>query len=268
MATHRLDQLFKKKLSKHTSAPSNDAWAKLETTLNQPSKKPIWIYRIAAAVLLLIMSGVVLYNFKITETGQIAEVKVEKSPLVTPNENTKNIIEPKPNTNSNETLNTPIIEEELQNVIKPIIVIKESAIMLAQDLDNRKKEAPQVVVKAIVNEQLPLKNLIAMDDAKTHVENKAFKVNNVVMPVQKEERQRPKIKIIYKRGKKTQPQAMLAENDTTSKKKFNFNKIIDATKHITSGDLIADMRDAKDDFLSRGFDFNKSDRVKNKNSNK
>jgi hypothetical protein len=266
MATHRLDQLFKKKLNKHTSAPSNDAWAKLETTLNQPSKKPIWIYRIAAAVLLLILSGVVLYNFHITETDQIADVKVEKLPFVAPIENKENLIEPK--SNSNETLNTPIIEETPQRAIKSIIVIKESATMLAQDLDNRKEKEPQGVATVVVNEQLPLEDLIAMDDAKSHVENKAFKVNNVVMPAQKEEKPRPKIKIIYKRGKKIQPQAMLAENDTTSKKKFNLNKIIDATKHITSGDLIADMRDAKDDFLSRGFDFNKSNRVKNKNSNK
>jgi len=266
MATHRLDQLFKKKLNKHTSVPSNDAWAKLEATLNPPSKKPIWIYRIAAAVLLLIISGVVLYNIQFVEKDQVAEVKIQELPFVAPNENIENLIEPK--SKSNEILNTPIIEEEPQGATKQNIVVKERGTLLAQVSDNSKGKKLQEVTTVAVNEQLPLEDLIAMDDAKTHIENKAFKVNNVVMPGQRQEKSRPKIKIIYKRGKKTQPQAMLAENDTTSKKKFNLNKIIDATKHITSGDLIADMRDAKDDFLSRGFDFNKSDRVKNKNSNK
>jgi hypothetical protein len=262
MATHKLDQLFKKKLNKHTSVPSVDAWARVEANLEQSSKKPIWIfYRVAAAVLFIVISGVVLYNYQNTEEKQVADVEVNETPKIA-----QESIRPK--LQKSEIQTPTLIEEEVQKEVKQIIESKPKETFLAQNDTKNVEESSQIDIKEVVILDLPEENLIAMEDAKSHIENKAFKVNNVVLPKQKENKPRPKVKIIYKRGKKTQPQAMLAKNDTTSKKKFNFNSIIDATKHITSGDLIADMRDAKDDFLSRGFDFNKSKNVKNKNSNK
>lgn len=265
MSTHKIDNLFKKKLSKHTIAPSSDAWAKMESALEQPAKKPVWLYyRIAAAVLLLFISVIVFYQFQKTEMEQLVEVPMENSNL----EAQANILEKEnktvpQNADGNKKLNDKNSKETKNEVLKAPRIIKNlvaKQTITKEPIETQEDKVP-IISQPIEN------NFIAMED-KVNIENKEFKVKNVVLPKQEEKKSRPKVKIIYKRGKSPAPQALLAKNDTTSKKKFNFNKIIDVTKHITSGDLIADMRDAKDDFFSRGLDLNKSDRVKNKNSNK
>ncbi len=275
MAAHKLDQLFKKKLNKHVSEPSDEAWNKMEAMLDQPTSKSIWFYyKVAAAITLLMIVGWATYKLQLGDirNGKLAEIDREiiedvaqNNPLITKKtEKVETITTERINQNS-------VVKERLPKTEsfqkKQIALQPQEAIIVEQNIV-KEKEVP--VVEEIINQD---EEMLAINETSGYSPEKVESLNN--QPEQQEkqetssEKKRKPIRIIYKRGKrKTQPQTMLAENDTTNRKKFNFNSIIDATKNITSGDLLADIRSAKDDFFSQGLDFKKLERFKNENSNK
>ena len=64
MESNKLDQLFKNKLDRHTSTPSADAWAMLESKLQHKKKsnKKVYWTSIAASICLLLVAFYVLQN--------------------------------------------------------------------------------------------------------------------------------------------------------------------------------------------------------------
>lgn len=85
MSKEELDHLFKNKLQDHTRMPSANAWEKLENRLDGENKPVVfrWWY-IAAAVALLIMSGVVFWNVApgpqmANKTATLADTELEDS---------------------------------------------------------------------------------------------------------------------------------------------------------------------------------------------
>jgi hypothetical protein len=63
MKKHNLDKLFHDKLDHHQSAPSHEAWEKLEESLEQRSRKPIWTWMsIAASAALAIVSSWYMFS--------------------------------------------------------------------------------------------------------------------------------------------------------------------------------------------------------------
>lgn len=272
MAAHKLDQLFKRKLDKHASVPSNDAWAKMETMLDKPARKPVWFYyKVAAAILLLFITGWVTYSIQI---DNVKESKLTVNDVISsePIESTsKNKLASSSSKNVKNTNQVLQVKKEELNPLKS----KHSRNPKEQlAIDKQKKSGLKVDSQLEIildNEVTTSQTMIALNEdvTKAPILKKVELINakgsnNDVKPKKK----RLPIKIIYKRGKKTQQKALLAQNDTTDRKKFNFNSIIDATKNISSGDLLADIRDAKDNLFSQGLDFKKSERLKNKNSNK
>lgn len=64
MESNKLDQLFKNKLDRHTSTPSADAWAMLESKLQHKKKtnKKVYWTSIAASICLLLVAFYFLQN--------------------------------------------------------------------------------------------------------------------------------------------------------------------------------------------------------------
>jgi len=63
MKKHSLDKLFHDKLDDHQSAPSPDAWERLEESLEQRSRKPLWTWMsIAASAVLAIVSSWYMFS--------------------------------------------------------------------------------------------------------------------------------------------------------------------------------------------------------------
>ena len=77
-------------------------------------------------------------------------------------------------------------------------------------------------------------------------------------------KKRRPIKIIYK--KRNRNEAMIAQeevvSDSLNTRKQILKSIIDVSRDIASGDLLADIRGAKSDFLNNGLE-SKNSRIKN-----
>ena len=77
-------------------------------------------------------------------------------------------------------------------------------------------------------------------------------------------KKRRPIKIIYKKGNRNE--AMIAQeevvSDSLNTRKQILKSIIDVSRDIASGDLLADIRGAKSDFLNNGLE-SKNSRIKN-----
>ncbi len=72
MKEEEIDQFFKNKLGPYAPAPSADAWARLQSKMEPPQqKRPImWVYYAAAAVTLVLVSGVLMFWLRSNEIKQ------------------------------------------------------------------------------------------------------------------------------------------------------------------------------------------------------
>jgi len=266
MAAHKLDQLFKKKLDKHESEPSADAWANMEKMLSKRKKKAIWFYyKVAVAILLIMITGLITYQYQLGDTEPVVLTDAKKGALEA-SEKTRLAAD-----------NSLVEEDFLKNEAKRVRKEKTQIISPSKKLSTQKDILLVANNKLNVEENIIFQNLLEdrsiADELITLNDTSIYVIPSTVMQKNSETEISPKnkrqpIRIIYKRGNKKQSRALVAQNDTLKRKKVNFNSIIDATKNIAPGDLLADIRDAKDNFFSKKLDFNKAEKVKNKNSNK
>ena len=66
MKNKELDRFFQEKLARHELSPSPDAWAQVSGELSERKRPIVWM-RIAAAVVVLALSGVLIYQFFLHE---------------------------------------------------------------------------------------------------------------------------------------------------------------------------------------------------------
>jgi hypothetical protein len=82
METHKIDQLFKQKLNRHSETVSADAFAKVQAQMKGKKQKKGFPWMIAASVsILLVVSFGLVYNFNGTDQNNIAKVDLSKSDL-------------------------------------------------------------------------------------------------------------------------------------------------------------------------------------------
>ena len=80
MEPEEIDKLFKNKFSNLPVPPAADAWMRLQAKMEPPKKeRTMWIYYAAASVIILLVSGLLLFrNYNQQPTPTVAQTEVKK----------------------------------------------------------------------------------------------------------------------------------------------------------------------------------------------
>jgi hypothetical protein len=82
METHKIDQLFKQKLERHSEPVSADAFAKVQAQMKGKKQKKGFPWMIAASVsILLVLSFGLVYNFNQSEEQSLAKIELNSAQL-------------------------------------------------------------------------------------------------------------------------------------------------------------------------------------------
>ncbi|WNB18642.1 hypothetical protein [Marivirga arenosa] len=82
METHKIDQLFKQKLERHSDRVSADAFAKIQANLKGNKQKKGFPWMIAASVsILLVLSFGIVYNYNSQQNKNFAKLDLNKSAI-------------------------------------------------------------------------------------------------------------------------------------------------------------------------------------------
>lgn len=94
MSSQELDSLFKNKLDDFEKKPSSHLWSKIDRRVQQPGKRRfIWLWSAAAALILLALISIFLYNNQSIETKPELANSDQKT-LNTPSKELKKAAEP------------------------------------------------------------------------------------------------------------------------------------------------------------------------------
>lgn len=251
MEAKETDKLFRDKLKDSPSVPKTDSWGKLEAMLDEDQKAPFFtIWRVAAAVLVLVVSGWVVFfwNSEPSAVDQVALIEI--SP--------KSTQEKKPVTKE--------VQEELQ-VVEEAEPIKE--VLRSNSVAKRVEPSEQTPLLVKEENNRGTEKQTEVRHADELLETKETQLAEAVIEIpvienQPEKKRIKSIRITYKRGSRPLPkqEEMIAEQkaDTTGGNKIK--EIWEQTKEIKPGDLWADIRDAKDNLFQKN---SKKNNVKNLN---
>lgn len=260
---NNIDQLFANKLQGAGVTPSKAAWEQLEVNLaqNKQSKGVLWM-RVAAAVVIL-LAATLSWKFFSKESYpeyQFAEAPAEfrkapfpkQMPLQEINlsgvmaiydayeaeikKNGKNIFSVQP---TNKSQHLPHVSN--QKVIELVALQKSE--------NDQSKETDPVLnntdkVKALV--VAPIETAVALQEETTTVTvdpvaieslEGTFKTDQAVVALSDE---LPKVTITY----------VGQEEKAKEKSKFSIKKVFKSAKKLANGDLIAELREAKDGFIN------------------
>ncbi|HET8858901.1 hypothetical protein [Marivirga sp.] len=82
METHKIDQLFKQKLERHSEPVSADAFAKVQAQMKGKKQKKGFPWMIAASVsILVVLSFGLVYNLSISEEQNLAKIELNDAQL-------------------------------------------------------------------------------------------------------------------------------------------------------------------------------------------
>ena len=82
METHKIDQLFKQKLDRHSEKVSADAFAKVQAQMKGKKQKKGFPWMMAASVsILLVLSFGLVYNFNLREEPSLAKIELGNDQL-------------------------------------------------------------------------------------------------------------------------------------------------------------------------------------------
>ncbi|MEP2026974.1 MAG: hypothetical protein ABJH98_07085 [Reichenbachiella sp.] len=246
MEARETDKLFREKLKHTPSIPKSESWEKLESMLDEQEKAPFFtLARVAAAVLLLLISGLVLFFFQAdtSQSIEVAEVKTSSESL-----KKSHVIVPEVKLDENEETEEvePVeIQKKLEGEPKPIkatkpVFRKEKT----EEIEQTENSAP-----TIIEEQ----QLAQMENNPTEVEDTPLEKKKI-----------KSIRITYKRGSNPllKQDEMVAQQKVDSTENNKIKELWEQTREIKPGDLWADIRDAKDNLFQRN---SKKNNVKNLN---
>ena len=252
MTKNKLDQLFEKRLKELDVEPSVRAFEKFEQQLDGKRGRPIWFYIAAAISLLFIVSGVYWTNMNshlevaTLDTVEINPVEEEtvSEPIVS-QKNPPVAIEVNPNQKLVKVDSKPVEKinhKDAQNIaeIEDNTLATVEKTVTVDEVIEVTEEEPAIDLNSEVTTQASL----ADTDQKEAVEEKV-------------ERSLPKVKITYISGRKKK-NALLAKSqvqpDTSQVKDGALNKIWNSARNLANGNLIADLRDVKENFFNKNDD--------------
>ena len=190
MEAKETDKLFRDKLKNSPSVPKADSWNKLEAMLDKEQKASLFtIWRVAAAVLILLVSGwvVFLWDNESPNEDQVALVEVSSKPMQQKEPVTKEIQKEPP------VVEEPEVEE-----------IKEVHRSTAEPKTVEPSEKTQLPVMSETDEETE----VMETDEMLEIEETQLAEAEIVTPKTEDLPARKKIKsirITYKRGSRALP---------------------------------------------------------------
>jgi hypothetical protein len=140
METHKIDQLFKQKLDRHSETVSADAFAKVQAQMKGKKQKKGFPWMIAASIsILLVVSFGLVYNFNQNQEQPLAQLDLRQSSL---------------SLNEKETIQFPALKHEIQSEKK---VEKEQAKQPIQKSNPTKLESDNFSRMVAIDKVNPLK---------------------------------------------------------------------------------------------------------------
>ncbi|SMD32199.1 hypothetical protein SAMN04488029_0541 [Reichenbachiella faecimaris] len=239
MEARETDKLFREKLKNAPTTPNAGGWERLESMLDEQAKVPMFgFWRVAAAVLLLIVSGLVMFFWDGDKslTNQVAVIKPPLEGL-----QDRNVIIPE----------IRVIEDKGNKSAVGSEVIQTKNEKAPKAIEATRSVISKEKVEVVESEEVEAQQLAQVEtvipDIEATPEKKRFK----------------SIKITYKRGNKPLPkqEEMVAQQKVDSTGNNKIKELWEQTREIKPGDLWADIRDAKDNLFQR----NSKKNVKNLN---
>jgi len=239
MDQQKIDRLFREKLDSFEVAPSAKSWSEVEKRIGA-DRNPIKFYWIAAAVSAIIISWVVWPQEDAEFTPIASEVD---HPVL---ESTPDLI-------------FPILERETQEkLIQPKVRRQVNAQLAAQEpMKVQVKDVPNQKIEDLPLVELESKIAVAMVETEA-IETTAIEVENIGETI--EGQVDKKIKVDLSKVKITYIAATTEEIKQEKDSVGAFKKFIALAGKISPGDVLADMKTAKDDFINGGFKSKQKDR--------
>lgn len=258
---NNIDQLFANKLSNAGIKPSDDAWSQLQANLADDKKNrgAIWM-KIAAAVVVLLVATLSVKKFWSRDQSglQFASVseEMQQAPFPIYNQEHTPSVEGIISLADEHRLaaekkekNFPVMQPAATGSHLPHSNKRNMTRTLAVQENIDQKEQKRTNASVSIEEDIRTTEAVAFENsviqesdpirAKTLSSDAAGVIALAENPVEL-----PKVTITYK-----------AQQETTgsNKSKFSLKKVISSAKKLANGELIADLREAKDDLIHTAF---------------
>ncbi|MEQ9403056.1 MAG: hypothetical protein RIM99_05680 [Cyclobacteriaceae bacterium] len=234
MDQQKIDQLFREKLDSFEVAPSAGAWSKVEKKITT-ERNPVKFYWIAASVSLLIITWVVWPQESVNDLTPIASeinhpVQIEGPELLLPQ--------------------APVITKKEERLVVAKVMKQPAAQLVANTTEAGSKEAmeesiPELNIEnAVVNTETMQPEVLKQPE---------LEKLETFEPAAGFETDLSKVKITYISSATEKRQAP----DSVS----GIKKLFAIAGKLSPGDVLADIKTAKDDFINGGFKNKNKDRT-------
>lgn len=266
MSAKKIEELFRSKLEGHSVPPGEQAWMKLQGKMAKRNKTPLVWMRVAAAVLLVLTATWLLT----TPGGEQATVEQVA-------DNRPEIDTPVPATDDTEKVKQPVEEPDASQKALAENTTKEKP-RQAPPATRKRAGQPKQPVQLAENattaaatpmpmEQIELAQLdpekmnLPEEVSPAEMETAIARVSEIKPPAQE-------VKITYIAGEEEsflQPVRELIASDTAKepKERKGFGKLIASAKNIAAADLLADIRDTKDELFRGNLKIGKEEKLNN-----
>ncbi len=218
-STNKTDQLFRRKLEELEVAPSVDSWKTVKGQIQEKPTRAFYFMWAAASVVVLISVGYLLYTFP-EQSGQPL-LSVVDHPVV-PAESLIEI----PNEQPEKSLEVSIPSEK-RTITHP---------------EKRTNQESVATVAPIVGSESEPFTLIAVERIDNPRLEVSLSVDFAASVLYTEITQLPTVKITYIASNPSELGLPISDR---------LSKLITKAQQVSPGDLLADIRDAKDQLLSR-----------------
>ncbi len=229
MESNRIDEIFKRKLERHSLPVSENAWSQVQSQLAPKKKKKpiIWMMAASISLLILVTAGIV-YNIEYDNASMANELINLKSSQAHLN---NDVLPEQPQVKIIDRAN----EDEVNKTITPSVQAKQSTALFAAN-EASKDEANEV------QPLLKLNNL----EAAIALNNEIVKPNISDSFQEKEEKAYGiKVEMYYNQQELAE---VKPENSTNI-----FNKKANQLKSLASEYSLADLRSAKNELFASAF---------------
>jgi len=274
MSNQELDNLFKHKLEKLHKQPSANAWDRIQSQTHSKTSTVIW-WRIAAAILLLMVSGIIAWQYvKTTEIQQPAVSKKQPTNELKKNDNSEQLMA---QANSNE-LQTPEQREEVKSqpsnaTTKKGTVAQTEQLKQSDNTSTTKSEKSKTQIEkikqpeslqsieTIENAELD-KNIASSDTPDATIEKQTASSKQQTEEGTTLEFDLKDFKKAALASNETNTNQNLKAEGTEDQNKKGLSKVWDIVKDLKKEANIGELREAKDEIFA--FNFKKE----NKNDSK
>jgi hypothetical protein len=219
---NKVDKLFKNKLEKHSLAPSQQVWEKVEARLSKKNKTIIWV-RIAAALTLTVLTTITVTQWK--------DDAIISQPLAT---HTDSITQRK------ETLATAAKKDErVVAADSKKSIIKKRTYSIKKELIKKEGLMPKEETHVAIAEEEKLNTEFAISESPSpKVTNKKPMKITFSLPALE-----PKHEAMEQQVAITAP--------TPQVKKTNLQRAFDAAREIRTGEALESLREAKNHLFAK-----------------